>query len=283
MRLLISQKKWKLLLDNNLKLFINNDYRHEKPIMKYYSMKMYMLVFLLFIYQCTVMTEIIATEAVVNKNKPLLVDTKCSKCHTLNRVFIHARTEEEWNTVIGEMMAKIPGWIGPEDAEQIFVEIIANRQERVKEITAEREDYADNRLLFLDRCTMCHPANRILKENRSSEEWKETVERMRSEAGEYITEEDGSRIAAFLSERSEVLKEDAGSELFVAKCLVCHPPGEKVLLARHNRVEWEEIVKDRQQFAKNATPRIRIGTEDAAVIVELLVKTQGPEPDRSAP
>ncbi|KHE92163.1 MAG: putative heme protein, partial [Candidatus Scalindua brodae] len=65
--------------------------------------------------------------------------------------------------------------------------------------------------------------------------------------------------------------------------LVCHPPGEKVLLARHNKAEWEEIVKDRQQFAKNATPRIRIGTEDAAVIVELLVKTQGPKHDSGSP
>ncbi len=106
---------------------------------------------------------------------------------------------------------------------------------------------------------------------------------MRSEAGEYITEEDAARIATFLSERSEVLKEDAGSELFVAKCLVCHPPGEKILLARHNRAEWEEIVKDRQQFARNATPRIRIGNEDASVIVELLTKTQGPAPDRNSP
>ncbi len=236
--------------------------------MKYHSMKMYILVFLLFLYQCTVVTEIIATETVANKDKSLLVDTKCSKCHTLNRVFIHARTEEEWHTVIGEMMAKIPGWFGPEDAKQIFMEIITNRQVRVKEITAEREDYADNRLLFLDRCAMCHPVNRILKESRSPEEWKETVERMRSEAGEYITEEDASRIAAFLSERSDALQEDAGSELFVAKCLVCHPPGERILLARHNRAEWEEIVKDRRQFAKNATPKIRIGTEDAAVIVE---------------
>jgi len=106
---------------------------------------------------------------------------------------------------------------------------------------------------------------------------------MRTEAGDYITAEDATRIAAFLSERSEVLKEDAGIELFVAKCLVCHPPGEKILLERHNKMEWEEIVKDRQQFARNATPRIRIGNEDAAAIVELLVKTQGLEPDRSSP
>ena len=111
----------------------------------------------------------------------------------------------------------------------------------------------------------------------------ETVERMRSEAGEYITEVDASHIAVFLSERSDILKEDAGSELFVAKCLVCHPPGEKILLARQNRAEWKDIVKDRQQFAKNATPRIRIGTEDAAVIVELLTKTQGSKPERGSP
>lgn len=251
--------------------------------MSYYSLKMCFLVSLFFLCQCTVVTEIIATETIANKNKSLLVDTKCSKCHTIKRVFIHARTEEEWHTVIDKMMAKIPGWISPEDANKIFIEISTNWQEHVKEMTAEREDYADNRLLFLDRCTMCHPVNRILKENRSSEEWNETVERMRTEAGEYITEEDASRIAAFLSKRSDVLKEDAGAELFVAKCLVCHPPGEKILLARHTKVEWEEIVKDRQQFAKNATPRIRIGTEDAAVIVELLTKTQGPEPDRSSP
>lgn len=246
-------------------------------------MKMFFLVFFLLLCQSTVVTQIIATETVDNENKYLLVDAKCSKCHTIKRVFIHARTEEEWHNVIDKMMAKIPGWFGPEDAKQIFVEINTNWNEQVQEMTREREDYTDNRLLFLDRCVMCHPVNRILKENRSPEEWKETVERMRSEAGDYITTEDATRITAFLSERSEVLKEDAGSELFVAKCLVCHPPGERILLKRHNEAEWEEIVKDRQQFAKNATPRIRIGTEDAAVIVELLVKTQGPEPDRDSP
>ena len=246
-------------------------------------MKMFFLLFFLLLCQSAVVTQIIATEMVDNDNQPLLVDTKCSKCHTIKRVFIHARTEEEWNSVIEKMVSKVPGWISPEDAKQIFTEINTHWQERVQEMTAERKDFADNRLLFLDRCIMCHPANRILKENRSPQEWKETVERMRSEAGEYITEEDASRIASFLSERSEVLKEDVGSELFVAKCLVCHPPGEKILLERHNRVEWEEIVKDRQQFARNATPRIRIGTEDAAAIVELLIKTQGPEPDRNSP
>ena len=94
-------------------------------------MKIFFLVFIFFLYLSTVVTEIIATEAIVNKDNSLLVDTKCSKCHTIKRVFIHARTEEEWNSVIEKMMSKVPGWISPKDAKQIFTEIITHWQERV--------------------------------------------------------------------------------------------------------------------------------------------------------
>ena len=247
-------------------------------------MKMYFWVLLIIVlYQCTIVTEIFATESASNRTDSFLVDTKCSKCHTIKRVFIHARTEEEWMGIIDKMMNKIPEWISQEDAKQIFNEIITNWQVRVQEMTAERKDYDDNRLLFLDRCTVCHSVNRILKKNRSSEEWKETVDMMRSEASEYITEEDATRISTFLSERSEVLKEDVGSDLFVAKCLACHPHGEEVLLKKHNRAEWETIVKYRQEFAMNATPSVRIGPEEAALIVELLVKTQGVETEKIPP
>lgn len=240
-------------------------------------MNKFFLVFIIALFQYHLTAEITAAENIDNKNNSFLIDTKCSKCHTIKRVFIHARSEEEWLNVIEKMTKKVPGWISPEDAKQIFNEITKNWQDRVKELTAERKDFDDNKLLFLDRCTMCHPVNRILKENKSSEEWKETVERMRSEAGDFITEEDANRIGMFLSKRSETLKEDAGSDLFVSKCLACHPPGEKLLLEKHNRKDWEKIVKDRQQYAKNATPRIIIGNEEAALIVELLVKTQGLE------
>ena len=118
---------------------------------------------MLFLYQCNIATEIVATETVANENRSLLVDTKCSKCHTIKRVFIHTRTEEEWSSVIKKMMSKIPGRISPEEAKQISTEINTHWQERVQEITAERKDFTDNKLLFLDRCIMCHPANRILK------------------------------------------------------------------------------------------------------------------------
>ena len=239
-------------------------------------MKMFFWFFLIILYPCIVITELFSAEIPAgNETTSFLVDTKCSKCHTIKRVFIHARTEEEWRGIIEVMMNKVPEWISPSDAKQILNEITMNWRGRVQEIVAERKEYDDNRLLFLDRCTVCHPVNRILKKSRNPEDWKEIVARMRSEASEYITEEDATRIATFLSKRAEVLTEDTGSSLFVEKCLVCHPPGEKLLLEKHNRVEWERIVKDRQQYARKATPQVIIGHEEAKLIVELLVKTQG--------
>ncbi|MBM4055383.1 MAG: hypothetical protein FJ264_12105 [Planctomycetes bacterium] len=247
-------------------------------------MKKYVFIILAIALQTHIMSPLLAGDSPESGTETFLVDAKCSKCHTIKRIFIHARTEEEWHSIIQKMMDKVPEWIKQEEAKQIFHEIVTHWQERVRNMIAERKDYDDNRLLFIDRCTMCHTVNRILKNNKSPDEWKETVERMRLEAGEeYITKEDASRIATFLSERSEMLTEDAGSALFVAKCLVCHPPGEKILLERHNRKEWEDIVRDRQQYARNSTQKIIIGNEEAELIVELLTKTQGIDTDKGVP
>ncbi|MCF6147903.1 MAG: hypothetical protein E3K37_04510 [Candidatus Kuenenia sp.] len=247
-------------------------------------MKRYIFVILAIGFQLCIMTSLLAESTPEASKVTFLVDEKCSKCHTIKRVFIHARTEEEWRSVIRKMMDKVPEWIKEDDAKQIFHEIVTHWQERVQNMVAEKKDYDDNRLLFIDRCTMCHTVNRILKHNKSPDEWRETVERMRLEAGdEYITNEDADRIATFLSKRSEMLKEDVASELFVTKCLVCHPPGEKILLEQHNRKEWEDIVRDRQQYARNSTQMIIIGNEETKLIVELLVKTQKINADKNSP
>jgi nitrate/TMAO reductase-like tetraheme cytochrome c subunit len=48
-----------------------------------------------------------------------------------------------------------------------------------KQLEDSKKEYDDARLLFIDRCTMCHSVNRILIANKTREEWKETVTRMR--------------------------------------------------------------------------------------------------------
>lgn len=215
-------------------------------------------------------------------NKPLLVNIKCSKCHTLRRVFVMPRPAEEWRDLVEKMRDKNPEWINPEEAKQIFSEIVDGWPERVRAAARERKEYEDARFLFVDRCATCHSVNRMLLTDKTPTEWLGTVERMRFEDPEYITEEDAKRIAKFLSEMGEVLKEDAGGSIFVTKCIICHP-GERILLETHDRAGWEEIVKDMQDIASNRLPAARFGHLEASMVVDLLVKTQGPKTGGSSP
>ncbi len=208
-------------------------------------------------------------------NKVLFVDIKCSRCHTLKRVFIMCKSESEWRATIEQMMKKNSEWISPAEAEQILKEILTLRADRVHSICQERRDYEDKRFLFVDRCAGCHNINRILYQDKTPEEWSETVERMRSEASDYISAKDAEEITRFLSERSEALKEDAGSGVFLAKCIICHP-GEQILLETRERAGWEKIVKEMEETAYKTFKTNWLSPHEAKLIVDLLVKTQGP-------
>lgn len=213
------------------------------------------------------------------QGKDPLVDLKCSKCHTLKRVFIMCKSESEWRDTVEEMMDKNHEWIQPAEAEQILKEILTLRAERVHAICQERRDYEDARFLFIDRCTLCHNINRILYQNKTAEEWKETVGRMCTEAREYITSEDADRIYSFLTQRAETIREDAGARIFVEKCMICHP-GERILLETHDRTEWRKIVKRCQETASKSFKASWFIPHELELVVDLLVKTQGPSPGR---
>ncbi|MDI6761295.1 MAG: hypothetical protein QMD05_10760 [Candidatus Brocadiaceae bacterium] len=219
-----------------------------------------------------VTSEILLAQAL--NNKGYLVDIKCSKCHTLRRVFIMCKSESEWRVTIEKMMNKNQEWIQPAEAEQILKEILISRAERVHAMCQERKDYEDARFLFVDRCTLCHNINRILYQDKTPEEWKETVERMCTEAMGYITSEDSERIARFLLERAEILREDAGSKLFLDKCMNCHP-GEQILLETHNRKEWRKILRNCSEIAAKTFKTSWLHPYEVELIVDILVKTQG--------
>ncbi len=212
-------------------------------------------------------------------SKPPLVDIKCSKCHTLKRVFIMCKTKDEWRDIIEKMMKKSPEWIQPNEAEQIFKEILALRPERVHAICNERKDYEDLRFLFVDRCTLCHNLNRVLLKDKTLEEWENTVERMRLEASDYISVEDAEKIISFLSERGETLKQDVGAQLLVTKCMTCHP-GEQILLETHNHAEWNTIVRRCKEKSYQAFKTGWLNQHEVELIVDLLVKTQGTKPEK---
>jgi hypothetical protein len=65
----------------------------------------------------------------------------------------------------------------------------------------QKKKYDDVQLLFIDRWTRCHTVNTILKQDKTREEWLETVLRMREKAPDLFLDEDITALADFLTER----------------------------------------------------------------------------------
>lgn len=202
-----------------------------------------------------------------------LYEEKCSKCHTLERVFAEHKTENEWRICIAKMIQKNPLWITETEEVQITDEILGKRNDIVIPYP-QKKKYADTQLLFIDRCTKCHTASRILKENKTEEEWKETILRMRDNAPELFYEEDIAVLTEYLTERGKLMRDDIASQIMVEKCLVCHEAG-RILLERKSRNDWEKCVTDMRVLAKQKFKKDWFTSDEFRLIIDLLVKTQG--------
>src|SRR3989304_2422160 len=112
-----------------------------------------------------------------------LYEEKCSKCHTLERVFTEPKTENEWQICVTRMMKKNKFWITEEEGAQIIDEIIGKRKDIIASVP-QKKKYADAQVLFIDRCTRCHTASRILDKNKTREERDEMENRMRDNVPE---------------------------------------------------------------------------------------------------
>ncbi|OHB41115.1 MAG: hypothetical protein A3G70_02545 [Planctomycetes bacterium RIFCSPLOWO2_12_FULL_39_13] len=207
------------------------------------------------------------------KAPQFLYEEKCSKCHTLERVFAEHKTENEWRICIAKMIQKNPLWITETEEVQITDEILGRRNDIVIPYP-QKKKYADTQLLFIDRCTKCHTASRILKENKTEEEWKETVLRMRDNAPELFYEEDIAVLTEYLTERGKLMRDDIASQIMVEKCLVCHEAG-RILLERKSRNDWEKCVTDMRVLAKQKFKKDWFTSDEFRLIIDLLVKTQG--------
>lgn len=202
-----------------------------------------------------------------------LYEEKCSKCHTLERVFTEPKTENEWRICITRMMNKNKLWIKEEEGAQIIDEIIGKRKDIVAAIP-QKKKYADAQLLFIDRCTRCHTVSRILDKNKTRDEWVETVIRMRDNALELFLDEDIPVIADFLTERGNIIRDDIAAQIMEEKCLVCHEAG-RILLERKSRMDWEKCVLDMRIQARQDLKKDWFTKNEFRLIVDLLVKTQG--------
>lgn len=209
-----------------------------------------------------------------------LYEPKCSKCHPLERIFTDPKTEEEWRICINRMIQKSPLWITPEEGEQIITEILGTKKDAVGSFPRKKK-YAEARLLFIDRCTVCHSVNRILLADKTEEEWEETVTRMRDNAPDLFLDEDLPVIIEYLAERGNIMRDDVAAEKIVDKCLICHDAG-RIFLEHKSRREWEETVTAMRLLAREKLKKDWFTHNEFEIIVDLLVKTQGFEQEDSA-
>ncbi|HEY4481447.1 MAG TPA: hypothetical protein VI489_01200 [Candidatus Brocadiaceae bacterium] len=202
-----------------------------------------------------------------------LYEEKCSKCHTLERVFTEPKTENEWQICVTRMMKKNKFWITEEEGAQIIDEIIGKRKDIIASVP-QKKKYADAQVLFIDRCTRCHKVSRILDKNKTRDEWVETIIRMRDNAPELFFDEDIPVIANFLTERGNIIRDDIAAQIMEEKCLVCHEAG-RILLEQKSRKDWEKCVADMRIQVRKDFKKDWFTKDEFNLIVDLLVKTQG--------
>jgi cytochrome c5 len=64
------------------------------------------------------------TENILTVQIETLMDTKCSRCHNIERVFAKRRTREQWRTLVTRMSNRHRSWIGYQEAKLIGVYLI---------------------------------------------------------------------------------------------------------------------------------------------------------------
>ena len=104
------------------------------------------------------------TEKILTVQIETLMDTKCSRCHNIERVFARRRTREEWRALVTRMSNRHRSWISDTEAKLIgdyLIEVYGVREEteirraRLVEIEVKREiDFGP--LYNTMGCVFCH-------------------------------------------------------------------------------------------------------------------------------
>jgi cytochrome c2 len=131
-----------------------------------------------------------------------LVVKKCSKCHTLERIFRSFNDEEGWTRTVNRMSLIDTPNIRDYDAKQIIFFLVKQQESRIGENKEVVEEEIGKTLLG-KKCTMCHDLDRIYQAQKSEKEWLATVERMKQHARDpnFLSENETKNIVDFLSTR----------------------------------------------------------------------------------
>ena len=205
-----------------------------------------------------------------------LLEKKCVKCHTLERVFTARKTEEGWTNTANAMVLRVPS-IREEHAVQIIhylttIRSVGTSPEAMRLVGMELTDR---------KCGRCHALEKVYRMKRPSGEWIRLVSDMRAIEPAWISEEDTKTIKQYLLASHSVTAEEAkrglglrirreatsvlleqksavnmlsGPDLFKNTCNQCHN-SDRILAAAArfsgSRAQWQQIVEKMQGNGAN--------------------------------
>jgi len=144
------------------------------------------------------------------------VETLCSSCHSLEKVVMLRRTEEEWLAVIGKMVGEMGAQLSEWEIEEVVSYLgehwsplltggIASQPQALDESDREAVDWAmllpkDSAKAFVVlHCTTCHGLDIIVRSRKSQDAWFTTVTWMIDEFSAPIPDQDIDPIVDYLS------------------------------------------------------------------------------------
>ncbi len=131
----------------------------------------------------------------------MFFEQKCSRCHTLDRIFLEPLTDESRLHVVNRMQAKSgTDWLSDEDVERVLNYL----SKAALDIPTPSKLGADagGAEIFAARCQNCHSMERIFEHLGPNHDmkmnWSHVVNRMRGKAPQWITDVESQQIIDYL-------------------------------------------------------------------------------------
>jgi mono/diheme cytochrome c family protein len=140
-----------------------------------------------------------AMSAVLDEDR-IVFETKCSRCHTLDRVLLSPLQGDSLRHVVNRMQSRSGSdWLSDRDVERVLAYLGTISHDTSSSTTNGKTAPAD---IFAVRCSGCHTLERVflsLSEAENVEDfWSHTVSRMRGKAPQWMSEADAAEILVYL-------------------------------------------------------------------------------------
>ena len=207
-----------------------------------------------------------------------LMGIKCSKCHSLERVFLSSKDGKGWQRTVRRMAELDYPNISTADVERITDYLIEEQQRREK--STDRRKTGKN--LISRKCVICHDLGRVFSADKTAQEWEETIDNMIEFLGvsNFLSPQEKNDIILFLSSRqggrmqSKLSGKAKMAEALVArKCSAgCHAL-DRVLRVEKDPRQWRETVESME--AMTGDPEF-LSEQEKDIIIDWLLHRKQP-------